>query len=421
MARIENIKSEEIIDSRGVPTLKTSVFLQGGAIGETSVPSGTSTGAHEAYELRDRDPKHYSGLGVQKAVANIQGVILQSVRGLEASDQKRVDKSLIELDGTEKKMRLGANAMLSVSLANAVAQANNQQIPLYRHIRKNILNDPNKVFDLPLLMANVIEGGQHVTHGLDFQEFLVLPKGFRFFSEGYTNIKKLIDSLREKIKQKRLNHSLGMEGGFAAHLRKNTDAIELIEAAIDEVKLYKEGFGFGLDIAATNIFGKSGYQTQDFTQAVGKDEYLDFVEKISKKYKLYSIEDPVVDDDWDGWSRLTKHLSPETLVIGDDLTTTNTARLEIAISRKSVTGVVIKPNQIGTLSETLNFITVAKQAGLKTAVSHRSGETDDTFICDLAVAINADHIKIGSPLKKERKVKYDRLLEIEREIAGANY
>lgn len=404
------------MDSRGIPTLKATAYLQDGNFGTASVPAGISTGTHEAFELRDADESRYGGLGVQKAIANVNGEISKILSGVEASDQRKIDNALNKLDGTGTKRRLGANTTLSVSLAVAVAEAKRGRLQLYEYLRKNVLGESNETYELPLLMTNVIEGGRHVDKGLDFQEFLVIPRGFQFFSEGYENIKKLIKSLEELAKQKKHDRSLGIEGGLALNLKSNEEAITLIKEAIDASGLSKERFAIALDVAANSVFKDGQYHVLDFEFPLGREEYYKFLTGLCKKHNLFSVEDPFEEDNWYAWTDFTKQVQSATLVIGDDLTTTNLARLETAISRNSLTGVIVKPNQIGTLTETLDFIKRAKEAGLKIVVSHRSGETQDNFISDLAVAVNAQFIKIGSPLQKERYSKFKRLLEIEKQL-----
>ncbi|OGY27134.1 MAG: phosphopyruvate hydratase [Candidatus Woykebacteria bacterium RBG_16_43_9] len=417
MAFITKIDCEEIIDSRGVPTLNTTVFLHDGSKGNASVPSGTSTGSSEAVELRDRDPNRYGGMGVLNAVNNVRGIIFQAIKSIDVSDQERVDNTMISLDRTANKSTLGANAILSVSLAVAAASAASEKIPLYEYIRQKAPFVREIEYQLPTLMVNIIEGGKHVDKGLDFQEFLAVPTGFRFFGESYANAKKLIGSLRNLIKQKKLELKLGMEGGFSLNLETNDEAIKLIKEAMEVIELYERGFGISLDIAANSLFKDGTYLVKDVNKPLYREEYIEFLVNFSKKHELFSIEDPLSENDLSGWATLNSKLAGKTLVIGDDLITTNQKKLNQALSYDTVNGVVVKPNQIGTLTETLNFIVQAKEAGLKIVISHRSGETLDTFISDLSVAVNADFIKIGSPAQKERSVKYNRLLEIEKELS----
>ena len=417
MIPISKITTEEILDSRGIPTLKTTVFLDDGSEGSASVPTGVSTGSNEALELRDGDPNRYSGQGVLKAVENVQGLLFQAVKNIDPTNQEKIDENMLLLDRTQNKSRFGANAILSISLAVAVAVSASQKIPLYEYLRQKISIDHGRNFQMPLLMANIFEGGKHAGWFLDFQEFLLVPKGFRFFGESYANVNKLISSLKSLIKQKKLGLRFGMEGGFAVRLKTNEEAIALIKEAMKNIELYEAGFGIGLDIAANSIYGENGYRLKDVDRPLDTKAYIEFLAKLNRKHKLFSLEDPLIEDDWVGWSNLSQKISGRTLVIGDDLTTTNKNRLDKALSEEALSGVVVKPNQIGTLTETLSFIAHAKKAGLKVVVSHRGGETMDTFISDLAVAVGADFIKIGSPLQKERMAKYNRLLEIERELA----
>lgn len=417
MAFITKITSEEILDSRGVPTLTTTVFLHDGTQGSASVPAGTSTGSNEAVELRDKDPNRYGGWGVLNAVNNVQGIIYQAIKDIDVYDQEKIDNAMISIDKAKNKSTLGANAILSVSLAVAVASAQSQKRPLFDYLREKAPFIRDMGFDMPTLMVNVIEGGRHVDKGLDFQEFLVVPIGFRFFGEAYENTNKLIKSLKNLIRQKKLGLKYGMEGGFAPKLETNADAISLIKESMEVIELYQKGFGISLDIAANSLFKDGNYHVKDAEKPLPREEYIDFLLKFSKKYSLYSIEDPIIENDMTGWTSLVNKLGEETLVIGDDLTVTSPERLKQSLAYSTVGGVIVKPNQIGTLTETLNFIARAKEMGLKIIMSHRSGETYDSFISDLAVAVNADFIKIGAPMQKERLVKYNRLVEIEKELA----
>ena len=313
------------------------------------------------------------------------------------------------------KSRLGGNAILSVSLAVAKAAASSLKLPLFKYVRR-LGKVGSEDFQIPLLMINLIEGGKHVKAGLDFQEFLVIPKGEKSIEVGQAKIYKLIESLQILIEKEKIGSGLGMEGGFSVKLSKNEEAINLLKEAMDHSEFTDEDFAVGLDIAAMSIYENGKYHLSDIQKPLDPGDFIDYLEKISKKYALYSLEDPLNENDWNGWKKLKSKLSLNTLVIGDDLTTTNQNRLTQALDVEAVSGVIVKPNQIGTLSETLAFALRAKEAGIKTVVSHRGGETKDTFIADLAVGLNADLIKIGSPLQTERLVKFHRLMEIEKEL-----
>ena len=416
MPFISKIISEEIVDSNSKPTLKTAVYLDDGAQGTSSVPSGASIGSLEALELRDQDPNRYNGMGVLNAVNNAQGIIFQAIKDINVYEQDKIDRTIIMLDGTFNKSKLGANAILSVSLAAAVAASLSKKLPLFKYLRQISKFGPNEEFVIPRQMINLIEGGKHVKEGLDFQEFLVVPKGTRFVEESYAKILKLIESLKSIVGKKTTDINLGMEGGFTVNLTTNEEALKLIRDAMENVEFSANDFDLALDIAAMSVYQNGEYRVRDFDRALNSMGFIEFLANLAKKYNLYSIEDPLSENDWIGWKEINKKLSPATLVVGDDITVTNQNRLTQALETEAMSAVIIKPNQIGTLSETLEFAYRAHEAGLKLIVSHRSGETEDTFISDLAVAINAELIKIGSPLKKERYAKYNRLIEIEKEL-----
>ncbi|OGY27570.1 MAG: phosphopyruvate hydratase [Candidatus Woykebacteria bacterium RBG_19FT_COMBO_43_10] len=415
MSKISSVTSEEILDSNGTPTLRTHVYLDDGSVGTASVPSGASRGSNEVAELRDLDPGRFNGMGVLRAAAHVQNLIYTAVKNTDPFDQEKIDETMRSLDGTVDKSRLGGNAILSVSLAVAKAAASSLKLPLFKYVRR-LGKVGSEDFQIPLLMINLIEGGKHVKAGLDFQEFLVIPKGQKSIEVGHAKIYKLIESLQILIGKEKIGSGLGMEGGFSVKLSKNEEAINLLKEAVDHSEFTDEDFAVGLDIAAMSIYENGKYHLSDIQKPLDPGDFIDYLEKISKKYALYSLEDPLNENDWNGWKKLKSKLSLNTLVIGDDLTTTNQNRLTQALDVEAVSGVVVKPNQIGTLSETLAFALRAKEAGTKIVVSHRGGETKDTFIADLAVGLNADLIKIGSPLQTERLVKFNRLMEIEQEL-----
>ncbi|OGY26177.1 MAG: phosphopyruvate hydratase [Candidatus Woykebacteria bacterium RBG_16_44_10] len=415
MSKIASITSEEILDSNGIPTLRTQVYLDDGSVGTASVPSGASKGSREVAELRDLDQSRFNGMGVLRAINHVQDHIFNAIKNTDPADQEKVDETMRVLDGTVDKSRLGGNAILSVSVAVAKAVAASLKLPLFKYIRR-LSKVGSEDFQTPTPMVNLIEGGKHVKDGLDFQEFLIVPTRKESFKSQYARIYKLIESLQDLVDKKKIGSSLGMEGGFGLKLAKNEDAIYLLREAMNRSEFADEDFAIGLDVAATSIYENGKYRVSDAQKLLDTKGFIDYLVKISKIHNLYSLEDPLHENDWDGWKRLKSKLSLATLVIGDDLTTTNHTLLTQALDEQAVSGVIVKPNQIGTLSETLAFTLRAKEAGIKIVVSHRGGETKDTFIADLAVGLNADLVKIGSPLRTERLVKYNRLLEIEKEL-----
>lgn len=400
MVTIESVKAEQIFDSRGAPTIKTTIFLSDGTYGSASVPSGTSIGVEEAAELRDKD-----GSGVTEAIKNVEGEIFQTAKNIDVFDQERLDRAMISLDGTKNKSRFGANAILSVSLAAAAAAAGSRQTPLYSYLR--LLTNMNEdKFRLPTPMANLIEGGKHANNKLNFQEYLAIPKKQKTFEESFDSIKKIIKILKSTLIEEGLSVGQGMEGGFAPKLGDDEAAIELLEDSIKKGGFSTDQFGIGLDMAAGSFLDNSK----------DREGHINFLVKLSEKHNLYSLEDPLGESDWGSWKQLREKLRGKRLIIGDDLTVTNVNKLREAIEVKAIDGAVVKPNQIGSLTETLGFVKKAKDAGLTLVVSHRSGETEDTFIADLAVGVNAEFVKIGAPTQKERLVKYKRLIEIEKNI-----
>jgi len=414
MAKISKIYSDEILDSRGIPTLKTSVLLTDGSFGEACVPSGTSTGKNEAWELRDNDSKRYDGKGVLKAVQNVNETIFKALRGKDSKDQQEIDRLMVDLDGSKNKSNLGANSILSVSLAIAVAEAASQKMPLYEYLR-DLLGINDSEYKFPTPMVNLIEGGRHVKNGLDFQEFLVIPFDFPTIKNKLDLLNKLISQVNTSLKKNRFDGQLGQEGGFAAHLPSNEASIAFLKNILSEN--FKTGkFYVGIDAAASSFFKNNEYYLRDSQNPFSNEKLIEFYNKLQENYGLFSIEDPFDEGDLIGWKLAKKQLSPKSLLIADDLTTTNVERLRKALSDNLIDGVIVKPNQIGTLSETLEFIREAEEKKLKIIISHRAGETMDTFISDLAVAVKADFIKIGCPSQKERLVKYERLIEIGKEL-----
>jgi enolase len=405
---IEDVLAREILDSRGNPTVEVDVLLADGSLGRAAVPSGASTGAFEAIEMRDGDKKRYLGKGVQKAVANVNDIIAPEVVGMDAIDQVAIDQLMIDLDGTHNKGKLGANAILGVSLAVAKAAAVAFGLPLYQYIGG--INSK----ELPVPMMNILNGGEHADNNVDIQEFMVMPVGAKSFAEALQMGAEVFHSLRSVLRGQGMNTAVGDEGGFAPNLNSNEQAIEVILEAIQKAG-YRPGddVGIALDVAATEMFKNGKYMFAG--EGVERDtaEMIDFYESLLDKYPIFSIEDGLSEEEWDGWKELTERLGDRVQLVGDDLFVTNTERLAKGISLGVGNSILIKVNQIGTLTETLDAIEMAKRAGYTAVVSHRSGETEDTTIADIAVATNAGQIKTGAPSRTDRVAKYNQLLRIE--------
>ncbi len=416
MTNIENIIAREILDSRGNPTVEVEVLLTGGAFGRAAVPSGASTGEHEAIELRDGDKKRYLGKGVQKAVKNVTEKIFPAIEGLDALDQITVDRAMIELDGTETKAKLGANAILAVSLATAKAAADALGQPLFKYI-----GGPNAKV-LPVPMANVINGGAHSDAPIDFQEFMVMPHGFATFSDGLQAITEIFHALKGVLKKKGLSTAVGDEGGFAPKLDSAEAALDAIAQAVKDAgyKLGKNIF-LALDVAASEFY--TGNETYVFKKSSGRkltgDEMVEFYAKLCAKYPIVSIEDGCAEGDWKTWKKLTDKLGPNTQLVGDDLFVTNVKFLKRGIETGTANSILVKVNQIGTLTETLDAVELAQKNRYTAVLSHRSGETEDSTIADIAVATNCGQIKTGSLSRTDRTAKYNQLLRIE-QLLGAN-
>jgi enolase len=411
MSEIVDVVAREILDSRGNPTVEVDVYLESGIMGRAAVPSGASTGKREALELRDGG-KRFQGKGVQKAIRNIFEKIAPRVRGIEASEQVFIDNLMIELDGTENKRRLGANAILGVSLAACRSAAAEEGRPLYRHIGG--LNA--KV--LPVPMMNILNGGAHADNNLDIQEFMIMPAGLPDFSSALRAGAEIFHTLKKILKGKRLNTSVGDEGGFAPSLSSNEEAIKLIIQAVKEAG-YMPGKDvyLALDVAASEFYEKGFYRFEG--KRTAHKDMVDYYGRIIAKYPVLSIEDGLAENDWDGWAALTSALGKKVQLVGDDVFVTNTKMLKRGIENNVANSILVKLNQIGTMTETLDAIEMAKAAGYTAVISHRSGETEDTTIADLAVACNTGFIKTGSLARSERIAKYNRLLVIEEELAGA--
>ncbi|MGE5577860.1 MAG: phosphopyruvate hydratase [Syntrophothermus sp.] len=411
MTTITDVYAREILDSRGNPTVEVEVTLADGAVGRAAVPSGASTGAFEAVELRDDDQKRYLGKGVLKAVENVNDTIAPEVEGMDATQQVDIDELMIELDGTPNKGKLGANAILGVSLAVAKAAAASLGLPLYQY-----LGGPNAK-ELPVPMMNILNGGKHADNNVDIQEFMVMPVGAGSFATALRMGADVFHSLKSVLKAKGLNTAVGDEGGFAPNLKSNEEAINVILEAIQKAG-YKPGsdVSLALDVASTELFkdGKYVLAGEGVTRATG--EMIDFYAKLVEQYPIVSIEDPLSEDEWEGWQEITKRLGKKVQLVGDDLFVTNTERLEKGINMGVANAILIKVNQIGTLTETLDAIEMAKRAGYTAIISHRSGETEDVTIADIAVATNAGQIKTGAPSRTDRVAKYNQLLRIEDEL-----
>ena len=409
MAKIESVRALEILDSRGLPTVHAEVTLSDGAGGSAAVPSGASTGAHEAVELRDGDKKRFLGKGVLKAVGHAEGEIAKAVKGMDAGDPSALDAKMIALDGTENKGRLGANAILSVSMAAARASANSAKMPLYAYLRKAYGLAQDR-WVLPTPMLNVINGGKHADSGLDVQEFMLVPTEAASFKEALRAGAEIYQVLKKELAAMGMTVAVGDEGGFAPKLKTHAEALEVLAKSIAAAG-YKDKVRLSLDAAATEFYkdGKYVLEGKPRTAAELADVYAGW----AAKYGFASLEDPLAEDDWAGWKAITAKLGDRLRIIGDDLFVTNPKRLERGIDEKAANAILIKLNQIGTLTETVAAIRMAQKAGFSAVISHRSGETEDAFIADLAVALNAGAIKTGAPCRSERLAMYNRLLQIE--------
>ncbi len=415
MPTISHVHAREILDSRGNPTIEAEVTLKDGASGRAAVPSGASTGSLEALELRDNDAKRYAGKGVRKAVANVNGEIQDALTGLDPSDQTAIDQCLIDLDGTDNKRRLGANALLAASLATAKAGAASQHQPLYRYLAA--LYGAEGPFQMPVPQMNVINGGAHADNAIDFQEFMILPTGPARFSEALRVGVEVFHALKKVLHDKGLSTAVGDEGGFAPEIGGNEDAVQvLLEAMVQAGYEPGQDLMIGLDIASSEFRSDGQYLLAADGKKMGSNDFVDYIQAWVERYPIVSVEDGMAEDDWDGWVTLTRRIGDRVQLTGDDIFVTNTDILKTGIERGVANAILIKLNQIGTLSETFAAIRMAHQAGYRTTISHRSGETEDTTIADLAVATNAGQIKTGSLCRSERVAKYNRLLKIEAEL-----
>jgi len=411
MSHIEEISAMEILDSRGNPTVEVTVVLNNGAAGRAAVPSGASTGAFEAVEMRDKDPKRYQGKGVLAAINNIHEVLAKALIGANALDQTLIDREIIRLDGTENKSHLGANATLGVSLAVAKAAANSMGMPLFRYV------GGVSACVLPVPLMNILNGGKHAEGGVDFQEFMIVPLGAANFSEALRWGTETYHALKSVLHKKGLATGVGDEGGFAPSLKTNEEALELIIEAIEKAGL-KPGsqIALALDPASTEFFEDGKYKLATENLSLSSKDMVKYYEKLVSKYPIISIEDGLAEEDWDGWKMISDSLGSKVQLVGDDLFVTNTRRIMRGIESGVANSVLIKLNQIGTLTETLDAINLARENGYSNVISHRSGETEDATIADLAVATCAGQIKTGAPCRSERTAKYNQLLRIERDL-----
>ena len=410
-SNIEKIWARQILDSRGNPTIEVDLHLESGIIGRAAVPSGASTGKYEAIELRDGEKNQYLGKGVLNAVKNINTIISKALTGHNVLEQEKIDQNLINLDGTQNKSVLGANSILGVSMAAAHAASRFNNVPLYRYLG----NENSNLMPMP--MMNIINGGSHADNSVDIQEFMIMPFGAKTFSEALQMGTEIFHHLKDVLKKKGLATSVGDEGGFAPNLKSNEEALEVIEKAINQAGLQSgKDIFFALDVAASELFENEKYNLSSEDKSLSSIEMVSYLKSLVKNYPIVSIEDGLDESDWDGWSLLTQELGNNVQIVGDDLTVTNISRLKRAIKEKSMNSILIKLNQIGTVSETLQTIKMAKESGFGAIISHRSGETEDTTIADLSVAMGMGQIKTGSASRTDRVCKYNQLLRIEEEI-----
>jgi len=411
MAKITNVKGRQVFDSRGNPTVEAEVFLDNDISATAISPSGASTGAFEAHELRDQDKNSFLGKSVKKAVENINKKIGSSLKGLDPADQSKIDKVLLDLDGSENKKNLGANATLAVSLANSKSAALSVNKPLYKNLGKS--------FSLPNPLMNIINGGAHADNDLNIQEFMIRPDSAKNFMDAVEKCFLVIQNLKSLLKSKKMLTNVGDEGGFAPSINTNEEALELIVNSIEKSKLTPgKDVVICLDVAANELINKEGQYTIQSSNFSSVDDVVSYYKKLTSNYPIKSIEDPFAEEDWESWKKITAEIGKHVQIVGDDLFVTNSKRLKKGIDNKSANSILVKPNQIGTLSETLEVVTMAKKANFNTIISHRSGDTEDTFIADLAVATESSQIKTGSLARSERVAKYNRLLRIEEELGN---
>ena len=410
-SHIKNIQAREILDSRGNPTIEVDILIGNNITGRASVPSGASTGEYEAVELRDNDKTRYLGKGVINAVNNVNGEIKKALIGVDINDQSKIDNTMINLDGTENKSRLGANAMLGVSMASVRAASLLNHTPLYKYL------SPDNNLSMPIPMMNILNGGSHADNNVDIQEFMIIPFGAKTFSSSLRMGAEIFHQLKSELSQSGLNTSIGDEGGFAPNLTSNEQALELIITAIKNTGYIpgKEVF-IALDVAASELYNNGSYSLKSENKLYSSDEMIDYLNTLIEKFPIISIEDGLDENDWTGWEKLNNKLGGNIQIVGDDLTVTNIERFQRAIDEKSMNSILIKLNQIGTITETINAINLAKKVGYGAIISHRSGETEDTIIADFSVAMGMGQIKTGSASRSDRVAKYNQLLRIEEEL-----
>ncbi|MAW17125.1 MAG: phosphopyruvate hydratase [Pelagibacteraceae bacterium] len=411
MAKITNVKGRQVFDSRGNPTVEAEIFLDNDISATAISPSGASTGAFEAYELRDQDKNNFLGKSVKKAIENINKDIASNLKGEDPANQTKVDKILLDLDGSENKRNLGANATLAVSLANSKSAALSAKKPLYKNL--------GKTFSLPNPLMNIINGGAHADNDLNIQEFMIRPDSAINFIDAIEKCFHVIQNLKSLLKSKKMLTNVGDEGGFAPSINTNEEALELIINAIEKSKLIPgKDVVICLDVAANELVNKKGHYSIQSSNFSSVDDVISYYKKLTSSYPIKSIEDPFAEEDWNSWKKITSEIGKDVQIVGDDLLATNPKRLKKGIADRSANSILVKPNQIGTLSETLEVISIAKKANFNTIISHRSGDTEDTFIADLAVGTESSQIKTGSLARSERVAKYNRLLRIEEELGN---
>lgn len=416
MTKIQNLTAREILDSRGNPTIETTVFLSDGTTASSSVPSGTIKGTYEAHELRDEDPSRMDGMGVLKAVDIVTTTIFPAIQGMDALEQQRIDKTMIELDGTQNKAKLGGNTILSVSQAVAKAAAKSSLFPLSLYLRQ-FLSSKGQPHKLPTPLFNIMEGGKHAQGGLNFQEFLLIPGSSHTFTESLEIGVTIYRALRNYLKDNNQSVLHAEEGGFAPIYSTNAEALKTIRAAIELTRYaYLRDVFLGIDVAASSLLNNKRYTLKDRNGALNQEDMIQIYQTLLEEYSLVYFEDPFAEDDWDGWKMMYQNFASKALIAGDDITSTNPYRLQSALTNDVINAMVIKPNQIGTVSESLAVVEISRYKQLKLIVSNRSGETNDDFIADFAVAIDADYVKFGAP-SRERVIKYNRLMEIQTEIS----
>lgn len=420
-AKIKTIKAREILSCNGAPTVECLVVLENGALGVASVPSGVSVGSYEAKELRDSDPERFWGMGVKTAVDAVNQIIAPKLYGLDGQNQKQIDQLMIQLDGTPQKKKLGANSILSVSMAVAKAAAMSLRMPLFSHINQLMqTSDQKTMARVPIPMVLLLEGGQHGAENLNFQEFLLVPAPARrrSYSDSLAMISQVYHALARILGQRKQFNAVGQEGGFVPNLYTNADALDLINQAVTMTQFQLGGDVFiSLDIAASSFYKNGQYTIKDRTTSISSADLAEYYKDMISQYRILSLEDPFAEDDWRYWTEMTRRFGSQIMVVGDDLIATNKERLQKAVKEEAINSVIIKPNQIGTLSETLQVVQLARSSDFEIIVSHRAGDTNDTFIVDLAVGVGAHFVKFGALVRGERVAKYNRLLEIEYELS----